>query len=451
MKSHRCRTALVILLAATTAPAMFMRPEKLPIDRLIKNTETFLAAHPDDAGAHYTLGRIHYLAFVNKSAEIDAFNAGTDARAPSLAPNWMLGNALEGSRRAEAERRTLAEMGLKDKSELKREDYAKFHPRVAAINDELRAGDWSPPALPADELAGHATAALRSFEKSVALDPANSLHRLGLASLMEQARAAGVEGLPGKLANVSEAGLIDEYTAAFKLGQAEDAKLVHRPVAGINSLASHEAGRAALRLIEAAPADIKAARAKDKAEIEAHLKKLEKLPVGAITPILTCTAPGRSLASLLRPGTTVRFDLDGDGTVEHWPWIAPEAGLLVWDPDRRGVVHSGRQLFGSYTFRLFWRDGYAALAALDDNADRALRGRELEGIRIWFDRDSDGVSDPGEVEDLAAHGVTGLAVGSVDSVARRPAESPRPGTARRHHPRHLGLDHHPQRRPSAPR
>lgn len=40
--------------------------------------------------------------------------------------------------------------------------------------------------------------------------------------------------------------------------------------------------------------------------------------------------------------------------------------------------------------------------------DGTLRGDELRGIALWRDADSDGISDPGEVQPVAAHGIAAL-------------------------------------------
>ena len=120
--------------------------------------------------------------------------------------------------------------------------------------------------------------------------------------------------------------------------------------------------------------------------------------------------PDVALDELLDPEGTVNFDLDGDGTMEAWPWVKPDTGFLVWDPGRKGEVTSGRQLFGSYTFQIPWNDGYEPLALLDPNTDGNLPGAELDGIRAWFDRDSDGVSSKSEVVDLAELGIAAIGV-----------------------------------------
>jgi hypothetical protein len=52
---------------------MFMRPEWVPVDRLVGNTARYVAAHPSEASAHYALGRLHYLAFTLKMDLVPAF------------------------------------------------------------------------------------------------------------------------------------------------------------------------------------------------------------------------------------------------------------------------------------------------------------------------------------------------------------------------------------------
>ncbi len=67
------------------------------------------------------------------------------------------------------------------------------------------------------------------------------------------------------------------------------------------------------------------------------------------------------------------------------------------------------QLFGSFTFFAYWRDGYAALASLDDDGNGWLQGDEPDGLALWTDRNSDGVSDAAEVRSVASAGIVGLA------------------------------------------
>jgi hypothetical protein len=138
------------------------------------------------------------------------------------------------------------------------------------------------------------------------------------------------------------------------------------------------------------------------------VKQLKEKRRTRITPIVLPLGAARTLDALLPAGRSATFDLDGDGVAEPWPWLAPDAALLVWDPAGRGEIRSGRQLFGSVTWWMFFRDGYEALIALDDDADGWLQGGELEGLALWQDADGDGVCGPGEVRPLRAHGITAL-------------------------------------------
>jgi len=65
-------------------------------------------------------------------------------------------------------------------------------------------------------------------------------------------------------------------------------------------------------------------------------------------------------------------------------------------------------MFGSFSFFLFWDNGYEALSALDDNHDGKLQGAELQNLAIWQDLNRDGKSDKSEVRSLIDLGVTSL-------------------------------------------
>lgn len=58
---------------------------------------------------------------------------------------------------------------------------------------------------------------------------------------------------------------------------------------------------------------------------------------------------------------------------------------------------------------MLFNDAYEALAALDDNHDGWLTGKELSGLALWQDRNQNGVSDPGEVVPIEATPVVGIA------------------------------------------
>jgi hypothetical protein len=81
-------------------------------------------------------------------------------------------------------------------------------------------------------------------------------------------------------------------------------------------------------------------------------------------------------------------------------------------------------MFGSVTFWMFWENGYHALASLDDNADGLLTRDELRGIRLWQDRNSDGICDPSEIVELSQLGITALDTRYIYIIDNQLATSP---------------------------
>ena len=367
MKIH---LAIASTIAALITPlsAMFMMPEPMPVGRLLKNAETHLAAHPDSSEAKYILARIHYLAFARCSDTVPAFAVADDEALPRLAPNWM----VDGKRSEDL--------------------------------DEAK-------------LTAHATAALAGFRELVKKDPGNALYQLGLASLLEQITEWKGRAKPAELPEELKAATLEQaraaYLAAFRAGFGKDSKLEHKPISGLGSLVSHEAGKAFVRLATSKEEKLDAELTNSLKEVTEGLGKLDAIPdSGAVTPMIFSMQAVAGVDELLAPENIVGFDLRGYGPAQRTPWIRPNAALLVWDPARRGEITSGQQLFGGYTFRIFRETGYDALAALDDDANGVLEGKELHGIRAWFDSNSDATSTTSEVRDLSALGIVGIRVKS---------------------------------------
>lgn len=372
MKTTPALIALLLAALTLSAPAKFMAPELVPVDRLVKNAEAYLATHQSEADAHYTLARIHYLAFSMKRDQVPAFVRGVgEGGKPQPAPDWQAAWA--------------------------------------------RTPDDQKPAEPApSQMAAHASAALRSFQEAMRLDPQNGLHALGLASLLEEVckwqETARPEKLPDSLQGITIRRARDAYAKAFDLALPADAKIASVPVMGVRGITAHEAGQAFIRLAQNVQDPLTAEEKKNLEQVRTAVAKMEKLPMGPITPVVFSYRPAAHLAEHLAPETTVDFDLRGYGVRERWPWVKPELGFLVWDPLRDGRIQSARQMFGGYTFQIFRKTGYDALSALDDNADGQLSGAELEGISVWFDRDSDGRAAAGEVTPVEQTDIAAIAV-----------------------------------------
>jgi hypothetical protein len=402
--------AAICAALAISAEAKFAAPQPVPVDRLVKSAEAWRDAHPEDAGAHYTLARIHYLAFSRGAAEVPAFGTPADGEKPEIPGNWQADFGLY-----EARQRHALELALKDLGERG----PRVAPERASALEEARGRrarqleeqNWRPRGeLPAQAMFAHAEAAIAGFRAAERIDPKNGLYPLGLGSLAEDFSdwSAGRRDVPAALRALDHALARTEYLRAFRLATVGDAALPELPVSGIASLVSFEAGNAYVRLVERERRKLPPTEKAALAEVKSGLGKLKRIRLGAMTPIIFSVLPVAQIDALLAPGARVDFDLRGYGPREKWPWVKPSAAFIVWDPEARGSITSARQLFGSYTFEIFRRNGYDALAALDEDGDGVLRGEELRGIRAWFDVNSDGRSEPEEVRDLCELGIVAI-------------------------------------------
>ena len=334
----------------------------VPVTRLIQNVEKHVAAHPKDSEGAYTLGRLHSLAFARGVA------ATSPAAPEPVLPGFPPYESIRVRREAKAQ----------------------------ASPEELQ----------------HLAASVEFYSRAAVLAPKNSLYWLGLGWMWEQgtpyAQKTPAPVKPPRKLTTAEwrTNALNAYRQAFRLDRAID--LAGKSLGpGADASISLEAGEGILRLL-----DLKTRTEAENDEfstVAATVQQLKGLP-RAITPIIFPLTAPVPLESLLAPERRVRFDLAADTRVETWSWVKPETGILVWDPQRTGRITSGAQLFGSRTWSMYWRDGYAPLAALDDDGSGWLSGKELDGLAVWCDRNGNAVSEKGEVRPLSALGITRIAV-----------------------------------------
>ena len=376
MKSSS-RTALLLvalfLFSVVSGRAEFAPPQSVPLSRLLNNADAYLAKNRDQAEAYYILARIHYLAFFTKREHLLTYAGSneTDGK-PNL--DFIFGERTDS-------------------------------------DDPDKIG---PDALSKLELIAHASQAALGFNEALRRAPKKGLYALGLASLLDEFRRwnkiAKVSGVPPELQSATIRRVREAYAEAFSLAMAEYSKLKEQLPEGIQGIVANESAAALIRLAKDHPDSMTEEDKRRLKRAEEAVAKFEKLRMGIITPIVFSLHPAAHLDELLDPARTVDFDLRGYGPRERWPWVKAELGFLVWDPLETGCIESARQMFGSYTFQIFRRTGYDALAALDDNADGILSGPELAGLSVWFDRDGDGRSTAGEVIPLRTLGVESIAV-----------------------------------------
>jgi hypothetical protein len=341
---------LLVLFGLAPLSARFARPQDVPVERLITNVKAFLAENPDSAEAWYLMGRIYYLGLSRKVESVSVF--GEREGLPSIAPYQM---GEEGKLAAKA-------------------------------------------VLP------YVIEGRKALAKARELDDGNGLYVLTQTSLEMEYRKLKEGGFFKEEAEAPEPFGEEELAAgflkAFRLTAEKDAALSNQPLLGLGSLVSFEAGENYLALRPEGEA------AK---EVAAHLETLRNLPRGPITPLVfSLRRSAVSWEDVIDARKRVRFDLTGLSLDAEYPWPRPDAAFLVWDPKGEGDIKDGTDLFGYFTWAVFWRDGFQPLQMLDDNRDGVLSGAELEGLAAWTDRNGNGRSESGEVTPLSSLGVVSL-------------------------------------------
>lgn len=384
---------LMSLVLARPVAAMFVAPKPVPLERLLASAKDYLVAHPDEANAHYTLARVHYLAFHIKRSYVPGFvddEGSKNSRlepAPPFMQDWLKPVEFEAA----------VDLQMIHKGVVSQ------RPSVVVLSNR--------------DLLEHAALAAKGFGDAAKLDPKNGLYALGKASLLEEflvwKAAAKLGEIPEALKDVTLGTVRTEYGKALSLALPNDSQLRSLPISGIRTIMSYEAAEALIRLADDKSFPLTDSDKAFVAEAREAERRLKQLEMNAITPVVLSLEPSAHLVEMLDPERVVDFDLRGYGPQERWPWMKPTLGLLVWDPFGTGQITSARQLFGGYTFEIFRQTGYDALAALDDNRDGVLSGGELKGIRVWFDRNSDGRSTPDEVVSLDKLEVKALSVRAV--------------------------------------
>lgn len=344
---------ILLLGGAASLIAMFMSGIPVPLDRLISNTESVVRKDPKNARAYYLLGRLHSLAFATyEKKEVESYNQTTKDGLP------MLGHTVP--ERAERE----------SGSHLQKTDI------------------------------DHADASLENYQRAVELEPVSPLYHFSLGWMEEQC-SRFADQLGGRPAAAWIDLALAKYRAAYRLALPTDLKVA----AQLEPFVADQAGSAIIAILKQRGGEN---YQREIAEIAKNIDVLRK-KCCTVTPVIFSMRESASLADLISDHR-VPFDLDGFNEGRSWTWVRPETCILVWDPNRTGRITSGRQLFGTVTWWMFWQNGYEPLGALDDNRDGVLSGVELKGISVWRDTNSNGVSDPGEVVPVESLGIVEIGV-----------------------------------------
>jgi hypothetical protein len=132
-------------------------------------------------------------------------------------------------------------------------------------------------------------------------------------------------------------------------------------------------------------------------------------PFGFQSPLVFNLDAGETI-QFLNKG--VPFDLDGHGS-HPLDWVSPKHPFLVLDRNHNGIVDDGTELFGTATPLGTGQtapDGFAALAQYDTNGDMRIDEKDaiFNRLQLWFDKNSNGVTDPGELRLLMFSGIDAI-------------------------------------------
>ena len=101
----------------------------------------------------------------------------------------------------------------------------------------------------------------------------------------------------------------------------------------------------------------------------------------------------------------VEFDLLNTGDKVQTGWVSGEDALLAVDNNGNGQIDDRSELFGGDI-----GEGFAKLATFDSNEDGVVDAADADfgELKVWQDKDENGITDADELVSLEAAGVTSM-------------------------------------------
>jgi len=116
----------------------------------------------------------------------------------------------------------------------------------------------------------------------------------------------------------------------------------------------------------------------------------------------------------------VLFDFNDDQMRTGTGWLDANDGFLVYDHNGNGIIDNGGELFGVDTRKTdgsLAKDGFDALRDLDSNGDGIFNAEDAEfaNLKVWQDKNSDGISQADELKTLDELGITAINLDSQET------------------------------------
>ena len=133
------------------------------------------------------------------------------------------------------------------------------------------------------------------------------------------------------------------------------------------------------------------------------------VPEGSTPPVIL-DLDGDGIETTDLSTSTVAFDYDGDGNLEHTAWVGADDGLLAIDLNGDGKVNDGSEIVFSQYADGAETDLEGLAMAFDTNHDGQLTAadEQFDKFGVWQDADSDGVTDEGEFTSLSDLGIESI-------------------------------------------
>ena len=109
-------------------------------------------------------------------------------------------------------------------------------------------------------------------------------------------------------------------------------------------------------------------------------------------------------------GSSIFFDIDGDGYKENTAWVSSTAAILVYDYNNNGIVDEAKKIVFTEWSNESKTDLEALKKAFDSNNDNIFdsKDKEFDKFYIWQDYNQNGISENNELTKLEEIGIQSI-------------------------------------------